>query len=339
MTSASASCLLSGSLPEAASQPIRGSDTPQPFGSSELIEGNSEEKPWMNYFSFLSPKLQDWLADGGSCLPKTRSDSVIQPATFEPFIFRPTADVKDNFIDNYMKRMAGLPASAWLNPPSDENLKSESKTVSGVLDDYMKKAALLPWLIAYRGVQADPVHKECEESDKASGIFENFAKRVANLSWLASEEGSEMDHGCVERVRNAGPECKEVPEGIEAHGKALSWLSAGDETSVPSSETFFYYLTKISQLPIDHWLLPRQDNGEASTRLVPKPFGDVIHNQSDESCNQMDLELGDNSELIGKTTETADASGFETADASGFGKILNVLNSLSINYWLSTPTQ
>lgn len=284
--------------------------------------GTKNEGVQSSMFSFLSTRLQDWLIDGESRLPKTKMTDP-QP-TFEPFVFKPSSDVKENVLESHMKRMAAKPLDFWLASPA-KSPKLESETGSDQLESCAKNADLLPWLSSSPGFSKEQALESGVET--GSGIIDNYAKRIANLTWVAGEKEAGSINGPTNVALTSDVESKGSDEGllescIEKFA-SKSWLLAKDEQeSVPDdSKTFFSdYFTKICQRPASHWLLSPSPLSLPSS--LPLPTSEIGGTQLDQRAGQeekLDRSLKDVVDYVSE---------------SGFGKFISALNLFPIDHWL-----
>lgn len=283
--------------------------------------GRKNEGVQSSMFSILSTRLQDWLIDGASRLPKTKTmDSL---PTFEPFVFKPTgsSDVKENVLESQMKKMAAKPLDFWL-APSAESPKLESEKGSDLLESYAKNADLLPWLSsASLGFSKEPLLESGIET--GTGIIESYAKRIANLAWLANEKEADSIDGPADAALNSdvGSKASEerLLESCMQKSDSKSWLLATDEQEAmpDNSKTFFSdYFMKIYQLPTSNWLLLSSPSLPSSLLL---PTNENLDQRTTEQEEKLDRSSKD---IAGCVSE------------SGFEKCIKALNLFPVDHWL-----
>src|SRR6218665_114671 len=278
--------------------------------------GTKSEGVQSSMFSFLSTRLQDWLIDGESRLPKTKT--MDSRPTFEPVFSIPCADVKENGLENSMKRMAAKPLDFWL-ASSPKSPKLESETGSDPLETYAKNADLLPWLSSSPGFSKEPALESGIEA--SSGIIENYTKRIADLAWLASEKEAASMNGSTDVSLHSDLESNGSEEGLlescMQKFASNSWLISKDELeSMPdSSKTFFSdCFMKIVQHPTSHWL----SSTLSLPSLLPLPTNEVDSHLDQGTTGQEE-----------KLKDTADY-----VIESGFQKLRHALNSFPLDHWL-----
>jgi len=322
VTSASDSSLISGSRTEPPKMSSEKIDMKSWLPQNANAFGTKNEGAQSSVFSFLSTRLQDWLVDGASRLPKTKMvDSL---PTFEPFVFKPSSDVKENVLENHMKRMAAKPLDFWL-ASSAKSPKLESETGSDVLESYAKNADLLPWLSSSPGFLKEPALESGVET--GTGIIENYAKRIANLAWLASEKEAESMSGPTNVALNSSLESKGsdgseegLLESCMQKFASKSWLLANDEQeSLPgNSKTFFSdHFMNIYQLPTSHWLL--SSSLPSSLPLPTNEIGSHVDQRTTGQEEKLDQSLKDAADCVSE---------------SGFKKCIQALNLFPVDHWL-----
>lgn len=320
VTSASDSSLISGSRSEAPKMSSEKIDMKPWLSQSANAFGTKNEGAQSSMFSFLSTRLQDWLVDGEARLPKTKMvDSL---PTFEPFVFKPSSDVKENVLENHMKRMAAKPLDFWL-ASSAKTPKLESETGSNPLESYAKNADLLPWLSSSPGFLKEPVLESGIET--GTGIIENHAKRIANLAWLARGKEAESMSDPTNVGLNSSLESKGSEEGLLESClqkfASKSWLLDEQESLPDNSKTFFSdHFMNIYQLPTSHWLLSSSSSSLPSSLPLP----------TSETDSHLDQRTTGQEEKLDQPLKDAVVDVSE----SGFEKCIKALNLFPVDHWL-----